>query len=314
VELDAQVASPLTFGRRYAGVVNNVSTGNPVYVSLSVTEMAIVARDSGNLYVYSSFASTGPSPDRTISGYSFFFDRYGRLFTYNMAGIFSMFSNIGDSAGQQATLSGVDSIMDMAHSAGSDIVYLWNLYNGGPLVADFAFVRLSDMAGGSVTYTPITITPGAFPAPFTGFTAKYLGVSGDTVFLGGETASFVPAFIKGTVDTGTNTFTFIDGVQVPGIDTSALSDMKVVNGTVCMLGSLPGFFDREILFAYNADTLAPLGSALVQAPISIFAMMGMIAGRGKNKVYVYYIGSGPAANGIVEIDTTSVTISNRRDW
>jgi hypothetical protein len=314
VELDAQVASPVTFGRRYAGAVDSVSTGNPVYVQLSVSETAVVGRDSAILNVYSSFASN--SPDRTLSGsLLFFFDRYGRLFTYDMSGTFSMFSNIGDTAGQQATLSGVTSITDMAHSAGSDIVYLWGLYNGGPLVADFAFIRLSDMAGGAITYTPITITPSSFPPPYTGFTVKRIGVSDDgTVFLGGAMASNDTAFIKGTVDTGTNTFTFIGGTTVPTIDDNALSDMKVINGTLCLLGSQPGFSDREVLSVYNADTLTFLGSALIQSPLLITGMMGRLAGWGKDSVYAYYVGFPPLTSGIVEIGTTNVTISDRKDW
>jgi hypothetical protein len=127
---------------------------------------------------------------------------------------------------------------------------------------------------------------------------------------------FRPGFIKGTVNTGANTFTFSEGKIMPP-DFEKISDMKVLNGTLFVLGYLSGANGTEQkLYVYNTGTLAELGSAAIKPPSATITttMEANIAGWGENEMYVYYYEYNTSISGIIKIDTVNCTISDRKDW
>lgn len=317
VELDAQVASPTTFGLRYAGVKDNASTGSPVYISLSVTETALVGKRSPASVIYRSFAdAVSGAPPLSLTGYpAFFFDRYGRLFTDEWSSVppytIDMIPSWG-AAAEMATLNVLDdALWDLAHTAGTDRVYYCHTdIDNDSTYEDLSFTRLSDLETGNAPFTVVNVS---FPAgTFFGFKVSNLAVSGSTVFFGGFTSVPEPAFIKGTVDAG-NTFIFETGIIMP-TSVVEIRNMEVIDGTLYVLAAV-GSYDEAILYAYNADTLAPLGSAPIQQPSSLITNMeSNIAGWGKDRVYVYYYEYSSPYSGIIEINANTLAISARKDW
>jgi hypothetical protein len=327
VELDAQAEIPntSTLGFRYAGAADNVSTGSPAYISLSVAETAVIARRSPNTHIYRSLADVGTSTRKALpaspSPWSyplFFFDRYGRFFFNNNG------SGIGMLPFYEATsfhssyldFSGIN--YGIAHPQGTDMVYLCTDVDADSDV-DLVFTRLSGLAGTNpIAATKITVPPAVFSGDFSGFAITGpLGAEGAAVFIGVTEGVSPPrtGFIRGTVDTGAKTFTFTGGKILSGLE--KITDMMVINGTLYVLGYPTGTNKEQRLYAYNPNTLARIGVVPIQSPTAItgtFYMEANIAGWGKNEMYVYYYAYGTNTSGIIKIDTMGNTISGRKDW
>jgi hypothetical protein len=303
VKLEAAVSSPTTFGLRYEGQADNVSTGSgTVQIHLSVSGTMIVGlTNSGSYKVFSSFSSA--STDFGGSLGTFFFDRYGRFYRGEFGNDIWQHINPADSTGQSSVPSNVTSFVQMAHPIGSDIVYLTgvDINNGTGIDYPLARSSLSNLDAAPTEISNATGT-GAYASFDPSFGNYKIAVDDrdGAVFLGGEVSSN-PAFIKGMVS-GSN-FDFIGGKTLP----SSITDMRVFNGILYTISATTsGIF----LQRFNASTLAEIGTQY--AIFSSNVPRANIAGWNNGKLYVSWDTGG--GGGLSEYDTGTQGVTSYRSW